>query len=198
MSDMAARLTAEGFLTVNASYHLAASRSPGFPAALDDVACAVRYAAAHPRSDGTVALVGYSAGAHLGAVVALTGDLYGADCPIPGDGIPERLVGIAGPYDVRHIGIAVVPFFGGGPEAAAAAWEAGNPLLLTNENPSLVSLLLHGENDGIVDLSHATGFQKALTESGSEALLEIVEGARHTDLYQPTFVADLIVAWLER
>lgn len=198
MSDLAARLTAEGFLTVNAPYHLAAPRSPGFPAALDDVACAVRYAAAHPRSDGTVALVGYSAGAHLGAVIALTGDLYGADCPIPGDGIPERFVGIAGPYDVSRIGIAVVPFFGGGPEAAAAAWEAGNPQLLTDGNPSLVSLLLHGENDGIVDLSHATGFQKALTESGSEALLEIVEGARHTDLYQPAFVGDLIVTWLER
>jgi len=198
LSDLALHLTAEGFLTVNARYHLAASRSPGFPAALDDVACAVRYAAAHPRSDGTVALVGYSAGAHLGAVVALTGDRYGADCPVGGSGIPSRFVGLAGPYDVSRIGIAAVPFFGGGPQAAAEAWAAGNPQLLTDANPGLVSLLLHGENDGIVDFTHAVEFQRALTESGSEALLEIVEGARHTDLHDPVFVGDLIVTWLER
>jgi acetyl esterase/lipase len=198
MSDLAEHLTAEGFLTVNARYHLAASRSPGFPTALDDIACAVRYAAAHPRSDGTVAVVGYSAGAHIGAVVALTGDHYGAQCPIPGDGRPQRFVGIAGPYDVSRLGIAAVPFFGGGPEAAAAAWEAGDPGLLTDENPTLVSLLLHGENDGIVDLAHALDFQTALTESGSEVLVEMVEGAKHTDMFDPALVGDLIVTWLER
>lgn len=198
MSDLALHLTAEGFLTVNARYHLAASRAPGFPAALDDLACAVRYAAAHPRADGTVALVGYSAGAHLGAVVALTGERYGADCPVGGSGIPSRFVGLAGPYDVSRIGIAAVPFFGGGPQAAAEAWAAGNPQLLTDDNPGLVSLLLHGENDGIVDFTHAVEFQRALAESGSGALLEIVEGARHRDLHDPAFVGDLIVTWLER
>lgn len=198
MSDLAAHLTAEGFLTVNTPYHLAASRSPGFPVALDDVACAVRYAAAHPLSDGTVALVGYSAGAHLGAVVSLTGNLYGEGCPVPGAKVPERFVGMAGPYDVSRLGIAAVPFFGGGPQAAADSWAAGNPQLLTDANSSLTSLLLHAENDGIVDFSHAVEFQRALTESGSEALLEIVEGARHTDLHDPAFVGDLVVTWLER
>jgi acetyl esterase/lipase len=198
MSDLAGHLTVEGFLTVNARYHLAAARSPGFPAALDDIACAVRYAAAHPRSDGTVAVVGYSAGAHLGAVVALTGDRYAAGCPVGGNGIPSRFVGLAGLYDVSRIGIAAVPFFGGGPEAAAEAWAAGNPQLLTGANPGLVSLLLHGESDGIVDFTHAVEFQRALAEAGSEALLEIVEGARHRDLHDPAFVGDLIVTWLER
>lgn len=198
MSDLAGHLTAEGFLTVNARYQLAASRSPGFPAALDDIACAVRYAAAHPRSDGTVAVVGYSAGAHLGAVVALTGDRYAAGCPVGGKGIPSRFVGLAGPYDVSRVGIAAVPFFGGGPQAVAEAWAAGNPQLLTGANPGLVSLLLHGENDGVVDLAHAVDFRGALAESGSVALLEIVEGARHRDLHDPAFVGDLIVTWLER
>ena len=198
MSDLAENLTREGFLTVNTPYRLAASRSPGFPGALEDVACAVSYAAAHPNSDGTVALVGYSAGAHLGAVVALTGGLYAQGCPVPGNGVPDRFVGLAGPYDVSRLGIAVVPFFGGGPEAAAAAWAAGNPQLLADANPALISLLLHAEHDGFVDLSHAVAFQKALTESGSQALLEIVEGARHVDLHDPAFVADLVVTWLER
>ena len=71
MRSLANHLTDAGFLTVNTPYKLA-NDSPGFPEAVDDVACAVRYAAAHADSDGTVAVVGHSAGAHISAVVALT------------------------------------------------------------------------------------------------------------------------------
>jgi len=198
MSGLAARLAGEGFLTVNARYHLAVSRSPGFPDALHDVACAVSYAAAHPRSDGSVALVGFSAGAHLGAVVALTGDRYVVGCPVAGSGLPQRFVGLAGPYDVSRLGFAVVPFFGGGPEANPDAWLAGNPQLLTDANPGLVSLLLVAENDGFVDAIHAVAFAEALIASGSDVLVEVVEGARHTDLQDPDLVGDLILTWLER
>ncbi|MBW3666378.1 MAG: alpha/beta hydrolase fold domain-containing protein [Actinobacteria bacterium] len=198
MSGLAAHLGDEGFLTVNARYRLAASRSPGFPHALHDVACAVRYAAAHPRSNGSVALIGFSAGAHLGAVVALTGDRYGEGCPVAGSGIPDRFVGLAGPYDVSRLGIAAVPFFGGGPQTNPDAWLAGNPQLLTGANPGLASLLLHAERDGIVDASYTADFAGALAESGSEVLVEVVEGARHSDLQDPELVGDLIVTWLER
>lgn len=198
MSALAGHLGDEGFLTVNARYHLAASHSPGFPHALHDVACAVRYAAAHPRSNGSVALIGFSAGAHLGAVVALTGDRYREGCPVAGSGIPDRFVGLAGPYDVSRLGIAVVPFFGGGPQTSPDAWLAGNPQLLTGANPGLASLLLHAERDGIVDVTYAVDFAGALAESGSEVLVEVVEGARHSDLQDPELVGDLIVTWLER
>lgn len=198
MVPLAAHLSAEGFLTINARYHLAASRAPGFPRALDDVACAVRHAAAHPRSNGSVTLVGFSAGAHLGAVVALTGDRYGEGCPIAGSGIPDRFVGLGGPYDVSRLGIAIVPFFGTGPQANPDAWGAGNPQLLTEANPGLVSLLLHAERDGFVDASYVMNFAEALTESGSEVLVEVVEESRHSDLQDPEVVGDLIVTWLER
>lgn len=197
MRALASHLTAAGFLTVNTPYMLA-NRDPGFPGALDDVACAVRYAAAHPRSDGTVAIVGHSAGAHLAAVVALTGDRYGEDCPVPGRGLPEKLVGLAGPYDVDRLGVLMLPFFGGGPAVEPEAWAAGNPQLLTDENPDLLSLIMYGENDGIVDSSFAFDFDAALRSSGSESLVELVEGARHNDMDDPAFVGDLIVVWLER
>lgn len=71
---------------------------------VEDLVCAVRFAAAHPSSDGTVAIVGFSAGAHLSALVALTGNRYGQDCPFPGTGVPDRLVGLAGPYDAERLG----------------------------------------------------------------------------------------------
>jgi acetyl esterase/lipase len=195
--DLATYLTGEGFLTVNPSYRLA-DDFPGFPFALDDISCAVRYAAAHPDSDGTVAIVGHSAGAHLGAIVALTGDAYGGDCPIDGTGIPNKFVGMAGPYDVLRLGFLVVPFFGVGPVDDPDAWSAGNPQGLTDENTDLQSLIMIGELDGIVDDSFGVNFNGALLDSGSESILEVVEGARHTDLVNPAFVGALIATWLDR
>ncbi|TDI49241.1 MAG: alpha/beta hydrolase, partial [Acidobacteria bacterium] len=166
MRPLATFLTDRGFLTVNTPYKLSI-QSPGFPQAVDDVACAVRYAAAHPDSDGTVALVGHSAGAHISAIVALTGDQYAADCPVPGTGIPDRLVGLAGPYDVSRLGIIILPFFGAGPNANPDAWLAGNPQRLTDENPDLGSLVMYGGSDRIVDSQFATDFHRELSDSGS-------------------------------
>ena len=197
MQPLANHLTSAGFLTVNTPYELS-NNSPGFPGALDDVACAVRFAAAHPNSDGTVAIVGHSAGAHLSAVVGLTGDSYAEDCPIPGSGVPDRLVGLAGPYDVDRLGLVMLPFFGAGPDSDPEAWLAGNPMLLTDENVGLQSLIMYGGNDGLVDASFALDFASALTTSGSEVLVELVEGARHNEMRDPDFVGDLIVVWLER
>lgn len=197
MRPLANYLTDAGYITVNTPYKLSDSDA-GFPQAVDDVACAVRYAAAHPDSDGTVALIGHSAGAHISAIVALTGDLYGDSCPIPGSGIPDKFIGLAGPYDVDRLGIVMLPFFGVGPNGDPEAWLAGNPQLLTDQNPSLESLIMYGDLDGLVEPSFATGFHTALTDSGSTSLLELVEGARHNNLREPDWVGDLIVVWLER
>jgi acetyl esterase/lipase len=197
MRPLAEFLTDEGFLTVNTNYALS-GETPGFPAAVDDVACAVRYAAAHPESDGTVVVLGHSAGAHLGAVVALNGDDYVGSCPITGSGIPDRLVGLAGPYDVARLGLLMYPFFGAGPADDPEAWREGNPLNLVDLNPNLDSLIMYGEEDGFVEPSFALDFADALTGAGSEALVEGVEGAQHNDMYLPRFVGDLIATWLER
>lgn len=187
-----------GYLTVNTTYALADFERAAFPEAVDDVACAVRYAATHPDSDGTVAVIGHSAGAHIGALVALTGDRYAADCPHPGSGVPERFVGLAGTYDVSRLGIAIVAFFGSGPDQAPEVWEAGNPQSLTDENPGLDSLIIYGDEDGLVDASFALDFFEALSLSGSTSLLELVEGAHHNEVHDPDLVGDLIVTWLER
>ena len=196
MQPLADFLTNEGYLTVNAAYTLSFEQ-PGFPAAIDDIACAVRYAAAHPDSDGTVVVLGYSSGAHISAVVALNGDDYAADCPIPGTGVPDRLVGLAGPYDVARLGPLMIPFFGATPGEDPDAWRAGNPLNLVDQNPDLESLLLYGGDDEIVDSSFAFDFAEALNGAGSEALVEEVEGALHTEMFEPSLVGDLVATWLE-
>lgn len=197
MNNLARFLTAAGFLTINAPYQLSLEL-PGFPQAVDDIACAVNFGRAHPDSDGTVALIGHSAGAHISALVALTGDSYADDCPVGGDGLPDRFVGLAGPYDVDRLGLLMLPFFGGGPTSLPDAWLAGNPQRLTAENPDLSSLIMYGDSDGIVQDGFAINFFRALEDSGSDTLLEVVEGARHQDMRDPDWVGDLIVTWLQR
>lgn len=197
MSALARFLTAEGYLTVNTSYTLS-NGVAGFPLAVDDVACAVRHAAAHPDSDGTVAVVGFSAGAHIGALAALDEGSYGGSCSLPDPVIPDRFVGLAGPYDVSRVGPLIGAFFGVGPDDDPELWAAGDPLQQAHRNPGLASLLLHGENDSLLDLGFATDFADALTGAGSEALVEVVEGAGHGDLQDPEVVGDLIAAWLAR
>lgn len=197
MNDLARFLTDAGYLTVNTSYALA-NGQPGFPVAVDDVACAVRNAADHPDSDGSVTVVGHSAGAHLAALAALDVGVYGKGCVVTEPTIPDRLVGLAGPYDVARVGPLIVPFFGVPPNEDPELWQAGNPLNQVANNPDLSSLIMHGEEDGLIDLSFATDFADALTAAGSEALVEVVEGARHNEMHDPDIVGDLIVAWLER
>ena len=198
MRPLARHLTDAGYLTINTPYQLSTTEVAGFPAAVDDVACAVRYAASHPDSDGSVAVIGHSAGAHLAAIVALAGDEYAADCPVPGSGLADRLVGLGGPYDVRPLGLAMLPFFGAGPVAAPEAWLAGNPQLLTEENPGLVALIMHGGEDTLIELQFAADFHDALASAGAESEVEVVEGANHGDLLNPGVVGDLIVVWLDR
>jgi len=198
LRPLADLLNENGYLTVNTRYALASFEHSAFPEAVDEVACAVRLAATHPDSDGTVAVIGHSAGAHIGALVALVGEQYGAGCAHDGTGVPDRFIGLAGPYDVSRLGIAVVPFFGSGPNQAPEVWDAGNPQLLTDENTELNSLIIYGEEDALVDETFAFDFHEALVSSGSESLVQVVEGARHNDVHDPDLVGDLIVTWLER
>lgn len=190
-------LTEAGFLTVNVAYKLS-NQSPGFPEAVEDIACAVRYAASHPDSDGTVAVVGFSAGAHIGALVALTGDDFHGSCPFPGPGVPDRLVGLAGIYDVRPMGILMVPFFGSRIEADPETWSRGNPQEHVSSNPALAAYILHGELDTLVTVVFAENFHAGLIDAGAAASFETVPGARHTDMSRPEVVGDLIADWLGR
>ncbi len=195
IEPLAIYLSENGYLTVNASYKLAL-QSPGFPDAFDDIACAVRLAASHPMSDGTVTIIGHSAGAHVGAVVALTGSEYAADCPLPGDGVPDRFIGLGGPYDVSRLGPIMVNFFGSEPDAAPEDWKAGNPQLQARINTGPRSLLIHGDIDQVVPVDFTTNFYDALIAAGSDAKLIILEGVEHAGARDPSIVGELILEWL--
>ncbi len=197
IEPLAIYLTENGYLTVNATYQLSL-QSPGFPAAIDDIACAVRFASSHPRSNGTVVVIGHSAGAHIGSVVALNGDQYGSDCPYPGTGIPERFIGFAGPYDISRLGPIMVNFFGSLPEDSPEDWEAGNPQLLVGENPDLRTLLIHGDLDQVVPADFSENFFKALDDAGTDAEISVLEGVEHSGVRDPSVVGELLLDWLAK
>jgi len=195
IKSLAIYLTDNGYLTVNASYHLS-QQSPGFPAAIDDIACAVRYAASHPRSDGTVVVIGHSAGAHIGSLVALTGDRYGDDCPYPGTGVPERFVGLAGPYDIARLGPIMLTFFGSTPEESPEDWQAGNPQLQVGENPALRTLLIHGDLDQVVPADFSENFFNALDGTDADVAILVLEGVDHVEVRDPGIIGEMVLDWL--
>jgi len=194
---LALMLTEAGYLTINTAYRLSTFDDPGYPTAVNDVTCAVRNAAIHPLGDGTVTLIGYSAGAQISALVALTGDRYGTDCPVAGSGLPDRFVGLAGPYDTDRIGRAILPFFGDNPVNVPEAWENGNPRNFTAENPGLEALIVYGDVDQLVHPALAIDFYQGLVEGGVDATIQEVEGAAHSDMSDPAVVGEIILSWLK-
>lgn len=196
IEPLAIYLTENGYLTVNAAYKLSL-QSPGFPGAINDIACAVRLAASHPRSDGTVTIIGHSAGAHIAAVVAQNGDDYTEDCGYPGTGLPNRFIGLAGPYDISRLGPIMVAFFGQAPEDLPEAWEAGNPQLHVADNPELQSLIIHGDLDQVVPVEFSQLFYEALVASEADVELLVLEGVEHAGVRDPSIVGQTLLDWLE-
>lgn len=88
--------------------------------ALGDIACAVRTARAdtvdHGGDPGRLALVGFSRGGQIGAVVSLAGDdpavtgsASGRCLGPPGSALPQAFVGLDGPYDWESFAAATEP-----------------------------------------------------------------------------------------
>ncbi len=195
MADLADFFATNGYLAVNTTYQLSIE-APGFPTAIEDVSCAVSYARGHPLGDGTVVLVGHSAGAHISALVALTGSDYDDECAVENDGVPERFVGLAGPYDTDRVGPLMFAFFGQARDAAPEIWDAGNPHNHVAENPDVGVLLLHGDEDFVVDVSFSERLHSDLGDAGINTTLQVLEGVDHPGARDPDIVGSLILTWL--
>lgn len=196
IEPLAIYLSENGYITINATYQLSL-QTPGFPTAVDDIACAVRLAASLPQSNGEVTVIGHSAGAHVGSLVALGGDAYATDCPYPGSGVPDRFIGLAGPYDVSRLGPIMVAFFGSNPSDDLDTWERGNPQLNAGANPALRSLLIHGGVDQVVPVEFSENFHTALVDAGGDSEILVLPGADHSGARNPVIVGELILDWLD-
>lgn len=199
LAPLASYLADRGATVVSTTYRTA-NDGAYFPEPVHDVGCALAFAAAQASersaSDVTVAVVGHSAGAQLAAVAALDPEAAaGSDCPFPRRDA-DRLVGLAGPYDVvAAAGQAQLLF---GPESPDPnEWDAGNPLELADNRPDLPVLLVHGTADDLVPPDVSETFADALVAGGHEVELSVVEGADHMTVFSSDVAGPLIAAWLD-
>ncbi|NGY03895.1 alpha/beta hydrolase [Solimonas terrae] len=179
LSSIARDLARRGYVAVASTYRLAPAYI--FPAQLRDVQLAVRWMraqAADYRIDGTrIGVWGYSAGAHLAALLGGIG---------PGDALfdPDARVGavVAGgtPSDLTKFpGGTLVPQFIGGPRSEKLAeYKAASPISYVSAGDPPV-FLYHGGMDRLVPPDHATDYKAMLDAAGVPAELVILRGRGH-------------------
>ena len=203
LTPLAEALTIAGATTANITYRTTADGTT-FPTPAEDVACAVRWAAQRATEEGRppsrTIVAGHSAGGHLAALVALSGDAFGSDCPAPPASI-DGLVGIAGIYDPDGMEPVMEPLFGSSRGDQPDVWEKGSPIAwaardgLTPEG--FRTLLIHGPGDTLVPAEQSLELADALTGRGVDTLVEFVADGTHQSVYQADVAAPLIQKWLD-
>jgi acetyl esterase/lipase len=143
---------------------------------------------------GEVVVVGHSAGAQLAAVVALTPEAFASGCADPAVAA-DRLIGLAGPYDVTQLGGMAAHVFG--PDGQdPSGWDVANPLSLAVERPELPVLLIHGAADATVPVSSTEQFATALLAAGHPVATNYPGGVDHHSVYSAEVAGPLIGDWL--
>jgi len=163
-----------------------------FRSGIERIACAVRFARAtaanYGGDPGWITLMGSSAGAATGAVVALAGDDFEGDCVVSdGSALPDALVAFEGPYDY-----ATTVYRPPAPDHTILKdedpelWEAINPYSHIGRNLDLKVRLVHGDDLDVTWYETppqvSIEFHQALADAGYDVELIVVEGAHHTDL----------------
>ncbi len=201
LAPLAQQLAAGGAFVVNSTYR-AGGVGALFPVALQDVRCAAGYAVAQAKAagftPGPVVLVGHSAGGHLVALAAVSGDALPAPCADPVPHI-DAAVGLAGVYDATAGSSLISTFFGVPRASDPALWDSGDPLhyVVTGKAPEpLRVLLVQGAADDVVPVSQATTFAAALTKAGVPVTLDVLPRQTHMSVVDPAVVGSKVVAFV--
>jgi acetyl esterase/lipase len=166
-------LAAKGYMTLVMNYRL--HPKDRYPAFVEDVALALRWAAENGQSLGgdpkRLFAMGHSAGAYNIAQAVLD-EKYASGRP--------KLAGVitlAGPFDFLPLDSPItIEVFGKVPDLAAT-----QPVNHARADAPPF-LLLHGSADTTVFPRNATALQKALQKVGVEATLKIYDGVSHAGI----------------
>jgi len=175
IEPLARRIAGHGAVVFNAGYEVIGN-GVFFPETFDQVTCAIRVAAAEaPRygaapgpTDGLgdgVVVVGYSAGAHLGALSVFSDGVFDAPCQDLEHPTVFGFVGIAGPYDSDAYPQLLLNF-GATRSSDPDLWAAGNPTSYLADRAPVPTLLLHGDLDFVVAPPMSVWFEEALDAAG--------------------------------
>lgn len=187
-------LARKGFVVASVQYRT--SNEAQFPAQLEDIKAAVRYLRAHAERYGIDAekfgVMGESAGGHLTAMTALTGDTKEFDT---GDYLEySSAVQAAIPWYVPA-DFETFPHDSATSAAAPESLLVGADTLTHRELAKMASpvqyvtkqappmMLLHGTDDHTVPFSQGEALYHALEKAGAEVTLVEIEGADHADIH---------------
>jgi acetyl esterase/lipase len=179
VAGIAKRVASRGYVAVNTTYRLA----PGsiFPAQLQDVQQAVLWmranAATYQIDPKHIGAFGYSAGAHLAALLGGVGEKG----PLGKAGASVQVV-IAGgtPTDLTKwpAGTLVPQLIGGDREHKLAEYQAASPVTYVKAGDPPV-FLYHGGADKLVPIDHAEDYKKLLDAAGVPNELFVLRGRGH-------------------
>ena len=128
MEPLASSLASAGIVVFNSTYRTSVG---GYPESFDDVACDIRFALSkapdYTTSTRPLTVVAHSAGAHIGSVVSLAGNLFGQDCDVGAEVVVDRFVGLAGPYDPTLYSAVLTGYFARGWRRILAHGRQGVP-----------------------------------------------------------------------
>jgi acetyl esterase/lipase len=182
--DFAEAIASHGAVVYNIDYTLT------LPTSIEDIACAVRFARTTAADYGGdpdwITLVGSSAGADLGVVIALAGDDFEGDCVVTdASALLDAFVGFEGFYNLDTAAL-VIPDLTILKDEDPELYEAVNPPSHIGRNPGLHIRLVHGDDVDTewydVPPEASIEFHQALADAGYDAELIIVEGASHDTL----------------
>lgn len=170
-------LVSRGYVVAVPDYRL--HPEVGFPAFVEDGAAAVawvhREVAAYGGDGERLVLAGHSAGAHIGALLALDGRYLAAAGP--GREIVRGFIGLAGPYDFLPLRAADLQTLFGPP----AARPRSQPIrYVDGEAPPM--LLAHGLADRLVEPGNSRRLAGAVAAAGGDAELALYPGRGHVSL----------------
>lgn len=172
-----AALAGQGFVAVVPDYRLVPSVR--FPAFLEDGALAIRWVRDHAARFGgdpdRIAVAGHSAGAYIGAMLALD-QRWLKQAGVPPNVIKAGAL-LAGPYDFA-------PFTESRGRNAFGHWATPHetqPVSFARKNaPPL--FLAHGTADRVVLPRNSRHLAERLDKAGATVTLKLYPGASHTDL----------------
>lgn len=184
LAPLAEAISSEGAVVFNVDSIM----SPPFDVAIEEVACSVRFAAAtavdYGGDPGKITLVGNSAGAATGMIVAMVGDELAQDCTAEGPAELDAVVGYEGPYDWAATVYGPIVDLPALESTAPELWAAVDPYSHLGRNTDLVVRLVHGDdtNPGWFEVPRAVSvdFHQALEDAGYDAEITLVDGASHT------------------
>lgn len=170
MDFIAERLARAGFVAVNISYRFAPATT--FPGQVYDLQQALHFMHAQARlyriDTARIGAFGYSAGAHLVALLGTISDGDALDAPYGGADTRLKAVVAGGtPSDLRKFegGRLVPQFLGGDQTQVPQVYAQASPVThVSPDDPPF--FLYHGGLDMLVSVDHATDFKAALEAAG--------------------------------